>query len=286
MAGWEDFIGPALQVGGGLASEALTAEDRAALQRRIQSALAEHNGLSVPDLPSVNAEQLGPSAYEGISLDPRLRDAQQRSLDSFGEMERMGGLTLEDRAALNQQLGRASRQEQAQRQSLARDFSNRGQLGSGAQLAMSMQGQQQSAQMGNNAALDTAANAQRRYFDAIRARGQQAGQMENADYGRQSDAARARDVIAQHNAASRQQANLYNAGLPAQRFGMQHQLANSRSNAQLGAASQQREDINSRAGMIAGVGDAAGKGYTAYRDGQRKDEELELLRKRTQGGGY
>jgi hypothetical protein len=276
------WLGPVLQTGGGLLSEAMTSGDREDIRKRLAKALAEYNGLEVPDLPTLQAELLGPSAYEQINVDPRFAREQTAGLDALDEIARQGGLTLADKAALEEQLSSAARSEQAQRQGLAADFARRGQLGGGQQLAMSLQNQSEAAERGHRGALDTAANAQRRYYQSVLDKGRMAGQMQDADFRRQADVARARDVISQHNAASRMDANRYNAGLPAQRFNMQRGLASDRANAQMGMANYDRQDVDAKQGQIAGAFGAGAKGVEAWQQKQRADEEMEMARRRAQ----
>src|SRR5262245_51497624 len=111
------------------------------IKKLIELAQKKYGALQTPDLKDVEYAQLGPSAIEGIQGDPRLKQEEFGALDALKDMEKSGGLTLEDEAALNRVLNKTARQDAAGRGAIANDFAARGQLGSGAQLAMSLSNQ-------------------------------------------------------------------------------------------------------------------------------------------------
>jgi hypothetical protein len=164
-------------------------------------------------------EQLGPSATEFIQSDKRLQNEQLGALDSLKEMGDMGGFTLEERAAQNKINNTTARHESAGRASIANDFASRGQLGSNAQLAMSLQNQQDSANRSAQTGLGTAASAQKRYFDSKLKGAELAGQMDDRDYHRKMDAAKSRDLISQHNADARDKTAASRNSVAQQQFG-------------------------------------------------------------------
>jgi len=192
-----------MSAAGGAAANGAGAVDRDEARRIMNLMLQKYGAIKTPELQDVGAEELGPSALEGISEDPRFKEAQYGSLDALKGMQDAGGLTLEDTTALNKVQNQLARRESAGRASIANDFASRGQLGSAAQLAMAMGNQQDSANRAADAGADTAAAAQRRYFDSVLQRGRLGGEMSDRDYSRKASAAKARDVISAHNAAAR-----------------------------------------------------------------------------------
>jgi len=216
--GYGAMAGMGLQALMQLAGESSAGMSRAEQLKLLRELMEEYRNVPLPELERLTGEELGPSALEGVGGDPALRDAQLAALGELQDVYRSGGLSLGDEAALSKVLGQSSRQEGRQRARLSEDFAARGQLGSGAQLAMALQGQQATAQRGRDEALERAAMAQKRSMDAILQRGRIAGEVRGQDYGEKARAAEARDAIARYNAASREKAKYYNSGLGQQQF--------------------------------------------------------------------
>jgi hypothetical protein len=188
-------------------------------QRQVLAdAMEQLRNVPEPQLQALVAEQLGPSALSSYAPDPALRGAQMDALGSLARISESGGLTLEDKAALEETYGGLDRQASAARSRIAQDMQARGTLDSGAQQAMQLQAASDTAQAGHRRARDTAAQAQQRALAAIAQRGSQAGAMRGQDFGEAQGKASAADSIARWNAASRQDAGRYNAGLPQQAF--------------------------------------------------------------------
>jgi hypothetical protein len=92
---------------------------------------AQEIALKYPELVGLlEAQQLGPSSMENVSIDPRLRGAQLAALD---EMTGLGqtGLGAEDRAAFNQFGRQSAGQAQAEQASSLQEMARRGTLDSG-----------------------------------------------------------------------------------------------------------------------------------------------------------
>lgn len=154
-------------------------------------------------------QQLGPSAYEDIQVDPRL---QQDQLSVLDELKQRGetGFTPEDRARYESLRRQAAGDEQARQASILNEMAQRGTLDSGSQLAMQIASSQASAdrqrQQGEQMAAD-AASARRA---SLQQAGQLAGQMSQQDLDRQSRVATARDQVEQFNAQNRAQTQASN----------------------------------------------------------------------------
>ncbi len=110
-------------------------------------------------------------------------------------------------------------------------MASRGTLDSGAQLAMALQNQQQSANIMAAQGEHQAGQAQLRAYQAIQDRARLAGQGLDRDWRQKSEAARAQDSINAGNAAIANAAMTHNAGIPQQNFNNQLTLAGAKANA-------------------------------------------------------
>lgn len=245
-----DWIGPL--VGGvakGVNSYATADKANSDVQRayqqmmdNLQARFAEYDQLPAAGYKDVQAQQVGPSALGGIQLDPAGHIAEQEAMAKLSELAANGGLSLADMQALNQIQGNLSQNNTARRKGLANEFSARGQLGSGAQLAMALNSQQNAAQNANQAGESAAAQAQARALDAILRKAGLGRQMESDEYGRKSDAAKAADLIEARNAAARTQAANTNNSIAGQRY----DDAFNRVKAKSGLSSQQNDILFGR----------------------------------------
>jgi hypothetical protein len=162
---------------------------------------------------------LGPSAYENIQLDPRLRADQETALSQIRERA-LKGFTAEDAAMLDQYMRQAANTAQTATQNALSDMSRRGMGGSGAALAAALQGTQAAANMQSQQAMQQAAirlQAQDRNTDSL---ARLAGTMENTDYSRAANLADRRDSIEQFNQQLKQRiadTNVQNRNLAQQR---------------------------------------------------------------------
>jgi hypothetical protein len=262
--------GGAAQAIGGAVGGANAAAEREAQKRMIEKFLRDN---PVPNLPEVLAEQLGPSAMEGVGaqMDPRLRQAEYGTLDTLDQYAKEGG-NAETRAAMNRVLADVARQEGAGRNAIWGKMRERGNTGSGAELAMQLDAHNTQADRAQTAGLEQGAAQQRRMLDAVMKRGQMAGDMRGRDYREATDAARAKDMISQYNAQGREKAKYYNAGLPAQQYGMTMQ----RGNLINGQAAMHGQAADRAAAQGAGVGQAFGQaasGVGDYFSGQQKRKD-------------
>lgn len=202
----------------GLAGQIQGGKEDEKARKLYQDLLDRINNIPDPELRQQAAVLLDQAEAGQVTSDPQMAAAQRAALAKLQQISDEGGLTLADRAALDTQINRAARAAAAGRNAISNQMAARGQLGSGAELAMNLQAQQQGAQNSYETARDTAATAQQRALQAIMQRGQMAGQMREQDFGERMAAARARDEISRYNAAARERANRYNAGLGQQAF--------------------------------------------------------------------
>lgn len=192
------------------------AADRAAAQysgidlpERIKQELFLENYVNEGNL---TPEELQDTQLAGITLDPRYKQAQLEALQEMRDLKKIG-LGAEDRYALSQIQDQLAAKNQASQAGVLRDMAERGTLDSGEQLAAQLSASQGSAQTANQQGQALAAQAAAARRQALEQSSNMAGQLRQADYGQQSDVARARDVAAQFNAQNRystQQQNLAN----------------------------------------------------------------------------
>jgi hypothetical protein len=129
---------------------------------------AQRIALQSPELVGLlEAESLGPSRFEEISMDPRLQAAQMAALEDITGVAEAGGLDAQTRLNLEEGLARAAGAEQARLQQLKEDPT----LGQGQRLALQSQAVQGTGQSARNVALQSAAQAQQARMAAL---GQQA----------------------------------------------------------------------------------------------------------------
>jgi hypothetical protein len=152
------------------------------------------------------------SAMEGVSTDPRLKQAQLAALASMQEIGSSGGMTATERAQLARVQGEVAQADRGRREAILQNMRSRGMGGSGMELLAQLQSSQGATDRASQAGLDIAGMAQQRALQAINQAGGMAGGIRGQDFDEQSQIAAARDAIAKFNAANTQQANQFNAG--------------------------------------------------------------------------
>jgi hypothetical protein len=212
---------------------------------------AQRIALESPELvePLV-AEQMGPSAMEGVQMDPRLQAAQRAALD---EMTGLGqtGLGAEDRAAFNQLRRQAAGAAEAQQASTQREMAARGMADSGTNLIAQLQAGQSSADRMSQEGDRLAASAAEARRAALSQQANMASQMSAADLGLKGQKASAADTIAQFNTQQRAGVNAANQGY---KVGRASELANIKNQEQIGNKAliqQQFQNQMARAGGVA-----------------------------------
>ena len=186
--------------------------------RILKRQLDDVRGVKLPDLPELKAEELGDSAVGGMKSDAELRQNQLEAIAILRNIADKGGLDLSDQAAVEQAINAAVSQQKRARAGVASDAAARGQLNSGARLMMDMEAAQQGSNAARQNALEVAGMAQRRRLQAIRDAGSTSGGLREQDWREQESTNRAKDLREERNAAARERAAVYNAGLPQQMF--------------------------------------------------------------------
>jgi hypothetical protein len=238
MGDW-DWVGPvAGAIGKGVNSymgaDKANAEVQAAYEemlKNLQARMGDYDALGSAGYSDIAPQQVGPTALDGVNVDPASQQAQQQTMAALADLAANGGLSLADMKVLNDIQANINRNASARSKGLANQFAARGQLGSGAQLAMELQGNSDAAMRANDAGESAAAQAQARALQALIQRGQMGRQMGSDQYNRDADRARAHDLIEARNAAARTDAGKYNNSLRGQAF--EDQLAKARGKTQL-----------------------------------------------------
>lgn len=151
----------------------------------------------------------GASRMEGVSTDPKLRQAQMQQLSKLQELG-SSGLNAEDRMNLNAARRDVARDAAARNASVVQNMQQRGIGGAGAELAVQLANNQAATDRMSGESDRIAAMAQQRALEAIMKSGGLAGDIRKQEFGEQADVARAADEIARMNAANRQQVIMRN----------------------------------------------------------------------------
>lgn len=259
------------QIAGSAVGEAMSQMDKNEAMRLIRSVSDEYGKIDVPQLQKLVLEKQKDTQLANIKDDPTYRSQQNAADAQLNDVINSGGLTLADRAALNAVRGKVARTESAGRNAITNSMAARGSLDSGAMLAMQLQNNQQGAQSAAEAGENTTGRAQARAFEAIRARGQNAGAGLDRSYRQESDKARAQDAINAGNAAIANTAARYNASIPQQNFDNQLKLTGAKAGATYATAGANAANAKDTKQAWQGIGNmAAGAtqgAYNAYKSG-------------------
>lgn len=309
----------------------MSAQDRAAAQAKELAAQSVRD-LEAIGIPSIEAQRIvleqyqsageytpeleeaitqGSSAMEGLTTDPKYKEAQLQALSKLQEVGDSGGMTLSDRSTLEKTMGNLNAKARGQREAILQDAQQRGGYGSGTSLAAQLMAQQDQAGAAREAGLSAAASAQQRALQAIQDAGSLGTNLRNQEFGEKADIARAKDQIQQWNAANRQdtqgrntttanqaqQLNLqarqnlgnsnvdtrnkqetYNKGLYQQQYENQMQNATAKANARAGQATQATNAGNQTAAMWSGIGSGVNQAANAYGQQQNSNEQRAMDR--------
>lgn len=224
-------------------------EDKAAEIER----LAQENAGRLTDeaIQSMLGDVLGPTALASIQQDPRFESIQNETLAELGRVADSGGMTIEAQGQFSDALSDSHQRASQDRQAALQGLRSRGLNSAGAEVQLLAAGGQQQANADARTGRGVVADAQGRALDAIRQRGDMAGRMQGADWGRQSQKASAQDHINQLNWGNRRDA-----------YAMQAQQAQRGVGYAQRAADQQRRQGEQAATMIENTGENVG-GFVA-----------------------
>lgn len=257
-------IGLGGDVIGGALGALLSSGDRAAARRAIERAIQGYGNIPLPVLQQMEAQLLGPSAMEGVNADPALEGDQYQAIGQLGNIADSGGMTLEDRANYEGLQRDAAQRANAQRSGILSLLAKQGVNTGGASAALQLGAANEQAERGSNAALQTAASAQKRATQAVLDRAKLASTVRGEQVSEQTAKAQARDMIAQRNAAAKQGAQAYNLQIPQQQYANEMQRQNGIASAATGASNYYTNEANRTAGQYANLGTAAGTAAQAF----------------------
>lgn len=264
-----------------------------------------------PELES--AIKSDPSAFEKVVQNTKYSQAQDKALNQLQSLGEEGGLNLNDKADLQEQMIENANKDKSNRDAITDDMARRGQLGSGMSLQAQLEGTQAAGDRDAQNRLKVLGSAQDRALQSIAGAGELAGNMQSADYQRQSDLASARDRINQfntQNAQSVQQRNVasrneaasknlenqqnvmnsntelankeqqYNKELYQKQFDNQMQKAGAMNNAYAGAAANAKQQDAQTKQAWGGVGSGLGQFGSSVQNQSNWDKWLEDAKKK------
>lgn len=183
----------------------------------------------------------GPSAMNGITLDPALQQASKNALLSLQNLASQGGMTAADRANLNSIQNQELATAKGARDAILQNAQARGLGSSGMAVLAELQNAQDAATRQNQRDLDVAGQAQSRALQALQNAGTLGGQMQDRSFQQQSDIAKANDAINNFNAQNKQ--NVENQNVQARNAAQQYNLQNKQdiANQNVGLKNQQEQ---------------------------------------------
>ena len=215
--GIDDALAAGLPALGGILGGIFGSSDAQRQQQLLQQQIEELQRLGVPPVeaqqvalqqlqlqgsyqPTVEqAYQQGQSELNAYTEDPAARQAQMQALSQLQGITAGGGLSLGDRAQLEDALSQAAQQERGSNERLAQSMAERGISNSGLQLAQQLSNQQTAAQNSRAAALGTAQLAQQRALQALQQQSDSANQLRGQDFSQAQQKAAAQNAINQFN---------------------------------------------------------------------------------------
>ena len=255
---WFQIIGMVAQVAGPVLGSKLAEKDKEEVLRILQEARDEFGRISIPRLQQLTLESLPPSEVAQIQEDPDFKRQMMAADSALEETTASGGLTLSDRAALNQILNRVSQQESAGRNAIEQKMQAQGALNSGARLTMQLANQQNAANQASQMGEAMAGQAQKRAYQAILDRANLAGTNSNRDWERERQKAAARDAINRSNVEIQNLTRTYNANIPQQNFNNQVALARGQAGASSPLASHLSQQADTTQSQWSQTGNAVG----------------------------
>ena len=158
-----------------------------------------------------DAATAGPTAFDDISTDPRLKDDQMASLAALKDLAANGGMNGKDQANLSKVQNQVAQADRGRRDAILQNMAARGMSGGGNELLAQLQSNQAATDRQAQQGLDIAGMAQQRALDALMQGGQLAGNIRGQDFGEAAQRAAAKDAVDRFNAAQQTGSNQFNA---------------------------------------------------------------------------
>lgn len=252
------WLAAAATIGSSLIGASEADKQRAAGENARRQALAEFANINAPSIGAqelslqgynstgtMTPEQealinLGPSAMEGISLDPSMRQQQIAALEQMAGISN-GVPQAGDLAGFEIAKRDAAAQDQAKQGQILQEMQQRGQGGSGAELLARLKSSQSSADRLQEAGLEQAKRMQEARMQALTSQANMAGGLRSQDYGEQTNLAKSKDLISQFNAQNAQSVTGRNTGV--RNNAQQMNLQNSQNIANMNTEAANKQQI-------------------------------------------
>lgn len=158
------------------------------------------------------AINLGPSAMEGIALDPQMRQAQMQALSKLQNITANDGQDAQSMADNARLQNEVNAQLQGNTGAIQQNMATRGLSGGMSEMVAKQMAAQQGANRQAQMGMDINAQAQQRALQALAQQGQLGGQISQQDFSQQAQKAQAADAISQFNARNSQAIQSSNVG--------------------------------------------------------------------------
>lgn len=171
------------------------------------------------------AVTLGPSASEGITLDPKYQQAQMDALNSLMDITANDGRDARFQADSAKALNNINANLKGNQDAITQNMAMRGTSGGMTELVQKNMSAQNAANLQSQQELDLNAQAQERALAAMMNQGQLAGQMQSNDFNQQINKSDRQDAISKFNTQNQQQVmnNNINARNNAQQINNENQ---------------------------------------------------------------
>lgn len=256
----------------GIVGEVMASGDKAEAKALLERMRTEFQNIPLPSLEEIEAQQVGPSAMEGITTDPTLEAAQYDSLGQLGDVAE-NGLAGVDKATLNRIANQVSRRQSAGVAGIEADMAARGLAGSGMDYAAREQLASDSNQRLSEEGQNIGADSLQRRLKAVFGRGEMAGKMRGQGFDEKATKAAAQDTANRFNATMRSDAQRHNANLPQQRFANQMQKTAAAANPTAALVANYNNNANDTRSAAAGYGAAAKKFVNSWDDDDEEKED-------------
>jgi hypothetical protein len=246
------LVGLGIAAGAGLLGQLLANASREEAAQILASVRDEFGRIDPAKVEAIAAER--------VNMDPQYDGAMRDSLGRVDQEINANGMGLQDQAALNDSLDESGRQGRARLAHIRDSFEARGSGGSGQELLASLVSQQGDAERAQGAGLNTAAEAQRRYWQSVRDKfhmGQQGAEQQSA--------------VDKWNANQRTQATMANNALAQDARDFEMRKVQGKAGAAGAQANQANADADRTANAFGAYGQAASDAFSQYgADQERK----------------
>lgn len=183
----------------------------------LQTTMDELQNIDLPELERIQGtewqedltydpiavQEMGPSAFDSIDIDPRLQSDQYAALDSLANLAQSGGMNAQDEANLARIQNQTATADKGRRDAIQQNMQQRGMGGSGLELLQQLQSNQAATNRQAQQGLDVAGMGQDRALQAIQMGAGMAGNMQSQQFGQQAQQAQANDALSRFNAGQR-----------------------------------------------------------------------------------